>query len=306
MPQAMLTLSPIFRPAMAGFAALMACLTATPALAQSAPPYSTGASYAETPSAALARNIRLLAAQPRSFEALIGAGRAALALGDTQAAVGFFGRAEEVNPRSFAPKAGTAAALVAMEEPVQALGYFAEAMRLGASQASIGADRGLAYDMTGEPKLAQADYRAALFGQDRDEARRRLALSLAMGKDRAGALAALAPLMSRRDPATERVRAFVLAMVGDVAGARRVVEVAMPGTAANMEPFLHKLARMSPDQQVAAVHFGRFPRRQRDPARGGRSACDRGDPAAAGETVVEEIQGATTARAAQFERSWMG
>ena len=35
--------------------------------------------------------------------------------------------------------------------------------------------------------------------------------------DRAGALAALAPLMARRDPATERVRAFVLALVGDVA-----------------------------------------------------------------------------------------
>src|SRR3990170_5118704 len=250
MRQAMPNLSPILRP-LAAIAALVACVTAIPAIAQTP--------YAETPSAALVRNIRVLAAQPRSFEALIGAGRAALALGDTQAAVGFFGRAEEVHPRSPAPKAGTGAALVAMEEPVQALGYFAEAMRLGANQASIGADRGLAYDLTGEPTLAQADYRAALYGQDRDEARRRLALSLAMGKDRARALAALAPLMGRRDPATERVRAFVLALVGDVAGARQVVEAAMPGASANMEPFLHKLARMSRDQSVAAVHFGHFP-----------------------------------------------
>jgi len=213
----------------------------------------------EYPSAALARNVRLLALSPRSFEALIGAGRAALALGDTQAAVGFFGRAEEVYPRSPAPKAGTAAALVAMEQPVEALGYFEEAVRLGANQASIGADRGLAYDLTGEPLRAQADYRAALFGQDRDEARRRLALSLAMGRDRAGALATLAPLMARRDPATERVRAFVFALVGDVPSARRVVDAAMPGASANMAPFLTKLARMSRDQQLAAVHFGRFP-----------------------------------------------
>lgn len=251
----MLNLSPISRPALAGIALLASCL-ATPAVAQVQP---SGTAYAETPSAALARNVRLLAITPRSFEALIGAGRAALALGDTQAAVGFFGRAEEVNPRHPAPKAGTGAALVAMEQPNEALGYFEEAVRLGANQASIGADRGLAYDLTGEPARAQADYRAALYGQDRDEARRRLALSLAMGKDRAGALAAIAPLMSRRDPATERVRAFVLALVGDVAGARQVVEAAMPGASANMAPFLYKLARMSPDQAVAAVHFGRFP-----------------------------------------------
>ena len=33
----------------------------------------------------------------------------------------------------------------------------------------------------------------------------------------------------------------------------------MPGAGANMAPFLHKLARMSPDQAVAAVHFGHFP-----------------------------------------------
>ena len=88
----------------------------------------------ETPSAALARNVRLLAASPRSFEALIGAGRAALALGR------YPGCGRLLRPRRGglsaqpAPKAGTGAALVAMEEPVQALGYFAEAQRLGASQ----------------------------------------------------------------------------------------------------------------------------------------------------------------------------
>jgi Flp pilus assembly protein TadD len=248
----------------AGFMLLAVAAMPSAAIAQyigaaPPPPAAPVPGMIEDPTSALARNIRLLALAPRSFDALIGAGRAALALGDAQAAVGFFGRAEEVSPRSPAPKAGTAAALVAMEQPNEALGYFAEAMRLGATQASIGADRGLAYDLTGEPSLAQADYRAAFYGPDGPEAHRRLALSLAMGHDRTGALAAIAPLMSRRDPATERVRAFVLAMVGDVAGAKRVVEAAMPGAAANMEPFLYKLSRMSPDQQVAAVHFGRFP-----------------------------------------------
>jgi hypothetical protein len=54
----------------------------------------------ESPSDALARNMKVLGASPKSFDALIGAGRAALALGDSQAAAGFFGRAEEVWPAS--------------------------------------------------------------------------------------------------------------------------------------------------------------------------------------------------------------
>ena len=56
----------------------------------------------------------MLAQSPRDFTALIAAGRAALDLGDTQAAVGFFGRAEEVRPSDPAPKIGMGAATVAM------------------------------------------------------------------------------------------------------------------------------------------------------------------------------------------------
>ena len=47
--------------------------------------------YGESPADALARNMRLLAINPQDFDALIGAGKAALALDDTQAAAGFFG-----------------------------------------------------------------------------------------------------------------------------------------------------------------------------------------------------------------------
>jgi hypothetical protein len=48
----------------------------------------------ESPGTALSRHIRILASDPRDFNALIGAGHAALELGDVQAAAGFFGRAE--------------------------------------------------------------------------------------------------------------------------------------------------------------------------------------------------------------------
>ena len=178
-------------------AILLACaltVTAAPALAQGS--YSP---YNETPAAALARYVRTLASDPKDFSALIGAGKAALEMGDTQAAAGFFARADDVNPRSPLPQAGMGAVSVANGEPQAALPYFARAQQLGAPVATFGADRGLAYDLMGQQAQAQADYRAALGGPDGDEARRRLALSLAISGDKNGALQALAPLAARGD-----------------------------------------------------------------------------------------------------------
>src|SRR3954467_10949599 len=95
---------------------LVACAAAvivtTPATAQGS--YSP---YNETASAALARYVRTLASDPRDFTTLIGAGRAALELGDAQAAAGFFARADDVNPRSPLPQAGMGAVAVANGAP---------------------------------------------------------------------------------------------------------------------------------------------------------------------------------------------
>src|SRR5437763_189568 len=90
---------------------LNACPTA-PAAAQGS--YSP---YTETAAAALARYVRTLASDPKDFDALIGAGRAALAMNDTQAAAGFFARADEINPRSPLPQAGMGGVSVANGEP---------------------------------------------------------------------------------------------------------------------------------------------------------------------------------------------
>ena len=213
----------------------------------------------ETPATALARHIRVLATSPRDFGALIGAGRAALALGDTQAAVGFFGRAEEIAPRSPLPLVGLGAAMAADGDGNGALSYFGRAQQLGASIVILGADRGLAYDLLGRHADAQADYRAALLGNDADEARRRLALSLAITGDQAGALQMLAPLSARGDPGAVRCRALILALSGDLQGARRSLDSAMPGSSAHMAPFLAKLPSLRSDQKVAAVNLGIFP-----------------------------------------------
>ena len=213
----------------------------------------------EAPSDALARHVRRLASSPRDFDALIGAGRAALEVGDVQAAIGFFGRADEVHPSSPLPKAGMGAALVAEGDAQDALPYFARAQQLGANGAMIGCERGLAYDLLGRHSEAQADYRAALFGQDADEARRRLALSLAITGDQRGAIEQLAPLAARGDPAASRVRALVLALTGDADNARRMVDSRMPGVSAAMEPFFRRLPTLRSNEKAAAVHLGIFP-----------------------------------------------
>lgn len=233
-----------------------AAVAVTPVAASAQGSYSP---YDESPTAALARYVRTLASSPKDFGALIGAGRSALELGDAQAAAGFFARADEVNPQSPMPQAGMGAVSVANGEPLAAMPYFARAQQLGASMSQIGCDRGLAYDLLGQQGQAQADYRAALNGPDAQEARRRLALSLAISGNKAEALQTLAPLSAKGDAATGRVRAFVLALTGDPTGAMRAADAAMPGSWARVSPFLQRLASLQPGQKAAAVNLGIFP-----------------------------------------------
>jgi Flp pilus assembly protein TadD len=232
------------------------------AVAVPAAPASAQGSYSpynETAAAALARYVRTLADDPKDFNSLIGAGRAALELGDTQAAAGFFARADEVNPRSPLPQAGMGAVQVANGDAKAAMPYFTRAKQLGATPAMLGCDRGLAYDLLGQQAAAQADYRAALSGADAEEARRRLALSLAISGDKAGALDTMAALSANGDPTSARVRAFILALTGDSNGAMVATDGAMPGSWARVAPFLQRLPSLGAGQKAAAVNLGIFP-----------------------------------------------
>jgi len=222
--------------------------------------------YDESPTAALARYVRALADDPKDFSALVGAGRSALELGDTQAAAGFFARADEANPKSPQPQAGMGAVSVANGDAKAALPYFVRAHQLGAPVTNFACDRGLAYDLLGRQAEAQADYRIALNGPDRDEARRRLALSLAISGKRSEAIALLGPLMAKGDAAAARTRAFVLALTGDPAGARVAIDAAMPGNWARVSPFLAKLPTLQAGQKAAAVNLGIFPDSNGGPA----------------------------------------
>jgi hypothetical protein len=148
---------------------------------------------------------------------------------------------------------------VANDEPNAAMPYFNRALSLGAPIAMIACDRGLAWDLLGQQSKAQADYRAALNGPDATEARRRLALSLAISGDKAGAMETLAPLAARGDSAAGRVRAFVLALSGDSRGAMVSFDAAMPGSWSQVSPFLQRLPSLRPGEKAAAVNLGIFP-----------------------------------------------
>ena len=155
---------------------VVACALSVPVAAQMVQPI-PGVT-APDPVNTLSVHLRTLAANPRNLFALLGAGQAAIDVGDPNAALGFFARAEEIDPRSGKAKAGLATALVMLEKPDDALRVFGEAVSLGVSENDIAKDRGLAYDLRGDNRRAQRDYVTALRRGSDDEVTRRYALRL--------------------------------------------------------------------------------------------------------------------------------
>jgi Flp pilus assembly protein TadD len=228
-------------------------LSATPGAAQ------TGNPALDGPGEALSRNLRSLAENPKSITALMGAGKAALELGDPQAAITFFGRAEEQAPSDGRIKMWIGAALVQLEQPQGALKFFTEATGMGVPEAEVAAQRGMAFDLLGDPRRAQRDYRMALANKPSAEVSGQLALSLAISGEREPALRLLEDQLLTRDRAAERTRAFVLALTGDAAGAARAVQASMPAQSAALAPFLDRLPALSLSERALAVHLGHFP-----------------------------------------------
>lgn len=218
------------------------------------------ASEANDPAEALARYLRVLAREPRDLEALTGAGKASLDIGDANAAISFYARAEEIEPRNGRIKAGLASAMVQLVQPKIALKLFDEAVSYGVPVADIASDRGLAYALRGDSKHARADYQLALAAHPDPETTRRLALTQAIDGDSVSAMATLDSLLRKQDKAAWRDRVFIQALSGDVSGAQKIADAMLQrDQAAALQPFLVRLAKLRPSQQAAAVHFGQFP-----------------------------------------------
>lgn len=243
---------------------------------------------------ALARFLRVLAARPRDLEALTGAGRAALMIGDSNGALNFYARAEEIAPANGRVKAGLGMTMNQLLQPRHALRFFNEAVQLGVPPQEIAIERGLAFDLRGDNRRARLDYEMALrFTPGDPEATRRLAASLAMGGDTPGALATLDQLLRRHDNAAWRMRAFILAINGDLRGAQdSAASVLARRQVDTLVPFLQKLSRLKPAQQAAAIHFGVMPS-------DGRSYSDAEIIAASNGTAEPVLSSSNLKRAAE-------
>ncbi len=202
-----------------------------------------------------------LGQNPRDIDALIDAGNAALAMGDVDAAVGFFRRAGQLSPSDGRIKAGLAGALVRNADPYTAITLFTAAQEAGVKTAVMLSDRGLAYDMVGDNARAQGYYREALALGTNDETVRRLALSLAISRDRRGAETVLSMQLTRQDKAAWRTRAFALAILGLQEEAVSIARTTMPEELATaMAPYLRYMPLLTKAQQASAANLGQFPR----------------------------------------------
>lgn len=204
----------------------------------------------------LAATMRRVAASPRDVAALIEAGELSVRLDDASAAASLFARAEKLDPQNGRVKAGMGAILVRAERPGEALRYFNQAEGYGWPAIRFASDRGLAYDLLGEPERAQRDYRLALQAGADDETLRRYALSLAISGRRDPALEQLQPMIRRQDRGAWRTQAFVLALTGDAAGADKIATSMMPAAAAGLAPFFRRLPSLPAVDRAFAVHFG--------------------------------------------------
>ncbi|OAN57145.1 SPOR domain-containing protein [Sphingomonas sp. TDK1] len=206
---------------------------------------------------ALATQMRVLAENPRDIEALLAAARLSTRLGDLSGALALLQRAESIeltNPRIASNRA---AVLVRQERPGEALKLFQQAESRGVDPREFAADRGFAYDLLGQPLLAQRDYRLALATKRENDVVRRYALSLGISGNRAEAERELDSLLRAQDRAAWRDRAFILAMNGDVPGAEKIAATVLPGAAGkNLLPFFRRIAALGPADRAFAVHFG--------------------------------------------------
>lgn len=197
----------------------------------------------------------------RDLDALIDAGDAARGLGDFDAAIGFYKRAEQVSGSHAKVKAGLARAYALSGDPVEAIRTFAEAERAGARAADMAADRGLAYDLVGDTASAQKYYRLGLGGAQDNDVRLRLAISQAISAQEKESEATLMPLLREQDKPAWRTRAFALAIGGNTREAVDIVNTILPQQlAATVAPYLRYMPRLTPAQQAAAANLGRFPR----------------------------------------------
>jgi tetratricopeptide (TPR) repeat protein len=204
--------------------------------------------------------MRRIAARSTDTDALIDAGNASLTLGDPNAALNFFTRADALQPSSGRIKLGLAAASVRTENPFLALRLFDEAIRLGISERAVAADRALAYDLLGNFKRAQQDYNLARTASTSSSLVVQQAVSLSLMGQRDDADRMLTTLLQRNDPEAWRARALLLAARGEYNQSVRVAQSFLDQRSVqSLDRYLRQMPQLTVAQQAAAINLGHFP-----------------------------------------------
>lgn len=253
------------RPLLFGLASALLAGSSSAAMAQVVAGQEVAALDSEAQSRALAQSqlsaaLARIAADAGDVDALSRAGRAALALGDARAALGFLGRAEALNSRDPVIKAALGAVMVQLEDPQSAMRYFDAAIANGGLDRTYMGDRGLAFDLMGDQRRAQADYAVVMLERPSAELTRRMAISLGISGEPDRAVQLLAPLLRAQDRSAWRARAMIVAMNGRAAEARTIAHTTMPPQlAVGLDNYWALMDRLTPTQLAFASHFGRFP-----------------------------------------------
>jgi Flp pilus assembly protein TadD len=201
-----------------------------------------------------------IARRPTDSDALIDAGNAALLLGDANAALNFFTRADALQPSNGRIKLGLAIATVRTENPFEALRLFDEAIKLGIPERAVVADRALAFDLLGNFARAQQDYNLAKVSDRSSRLIVQQAISIALLGKEAEADAMLFPLLKQNNGEAWRARAFLLAARGNFSESVKVTQGFMDARSAQQfERYLRQLPQLTAAQKAAAIHLGHFP-----------------------------------------------
>jgi tetratricopeptide (TPR) repeat protein len=201
-----------------------------------------------------------IARRPTDSDALVDAGNAALLLGDANAALNFFTRADALQPSNGRIKLGLAVATVRTENPFEALRLFDEAIRLGIPERAVAADRALAFDLLGNFGRAQQDYIIAKQSDGSNRLIVQQAISIALLGNEREADAMLVPLLQQNYGEAWRARAFLLAARGDYKESVKVTQGFMDvRSAQQFERYLRQMPQLTAAQKAAAIHLGHFP-----------------------------------------------
>ena len=204
--------------------------------------------------------MRRISFNPSDADALADAGNASLVLGDANAALNFFTRANALRPGNSRIVAGLATATVRTENPFEALRLFDQAVSLGANERAIALDRALAYDLLGNFGRAQQDYKLARTASTSDDLIIRQAVSLSLAGQKDAADAMLLPLLQPNSATAWRARAFMLAARGDLRESTKVAQGFMDASSVlRIERFFRLMPSLTDAQKAAAIHLGHFP-----------------------------------------------